>query len=385
MGTAVETRSYERQDSVVFCKTNEEFGGLSNMAPGFPLRVNGIDILTSEALYQACRFPHLPDVQRLIITQKSPMTAKMKSKPYRSQSRGDWDVVRVRIMRWCLRVKLALNWTGVPGPTLGHRCTARLSSESRKDDFWGAKVRSDGVPGWRKRPWSSVSWNCERSFAALPARRSVVCNHLPSRDFLLLRRADSYELKPHMHARARRIRSRQWLRTAPRCMPTIAQGPPLLSSQRWVLSGIATRCALRIRKPQTGRRPRHTRGASSRWTCRSRRSRRTRGGRSRSGTGTSRRCTSGGPGGRWRRAELCSCAALWPDPADPLCPERFRKEAAEAMRAWRDRRGGKARDWAKPGDVSRGATRVHRGVRELGQLNRQELPRDRAASHPGGA
>ena len=72
MGTAVETRSYERQDSVVFCKTNEEFGGLSNMAPGFPLRVNGIDILTSEALYQACRFPHLPDVQRLIITQKSP-------------------------------------------------------------------------------------------------------------------------------------------------------------------------------------------------------------------------------------------------------------------------------------------------------------------------
>ena len=121
MGTAVETRSYERQDSVVFCKTNEEFGGLSNMAPGFPLRVNGIDILTSEALYQACRFPHLPDVQRLIITQKSPMTAKMKSKPYRSQSRGDWDVVRVRIMRWCLRVKLAWNWTEFRDPPLGHR------------------------------------------------------------------------------------------------------------------------------------------------------------------------------------------------------------------------------------------------------------------------
>ena len=64
MGTSAETRSYERQGSVVFCKTNEEFGGLSNMAPGFTLRVNGIDILTSEALYQACRFPHLPDVQR---------------------------------------------------------------------------------------------------------------------------------------------------------------------------------------------------------------------------------------------------------------------------------------------------------------------------------
>ena len=58
----------------------------------------------------------------------------------------------------------------------------------------------------------------------------------------------------------------------------------------------------------------------------------------------------------WARRPLAACravlcAALWPDPADPLCPECFRKEAAEAMRAWRDRRGGKARDWGKPVDV----------------------------------
>src|SRR5690606_37437152 len=90
--------------------TNEVFGGLSNMAGGFPLRVNGIRILTSEALYQACRFPKRPDVQRLIIGENSPMTAKMKSKPYRQDTRPDWDQVRVKIMRWCLRVKLAQNW-----------------------------------------------------------------------------------------------------------------------------------------------------------------------------------------------------------------------------------------------------------------------------------
>ena len=45
------------------------------------------------------------------------------------------------------------------------------------------------------------------------------------------------------------------------------------------------------------------------------------------------------------------CATLWPDPADPLCPGRFREDAAEAMRTWRDRRGGYARDWAKPEEV----------------------------------
>lgn len=78
-----QTRTYNRASSVVVLKTKEAFGGLSNMAGGFPLDVNGMRILTSEALYQACRFPHRPEVQTLIIEQKSPMTAKMKSKPYR--------------------------------------------------------------------------------------------------------------------------------------------------------------------------------------------------------------------------------------------------------------------------------------------------------------
>ena len=106
----VEDRVYEGESSIVFRKTGERYGGLSNMAAGFPLVVNGIQIRTSEALYQACRFPHLPDVQRLVIDQASPMAAKMRSKPFRKQSRPDWDTVRVKVMRWCLRVKLAQNW-----------------------------------------------------------------------------------------------------------------------------------------------------------------------------------------------------------------------------------------------------------------------------------
>jgi type I restriction enzyme S subunit len=50
------------------------------MAAGFPLVVNDIAIRTSEALYQACRFPHRPDVQHEIIAQASPLVAKMKSR-----------------------------------------------------------------------------------------------------------------------------------------------------------------------------------------------------------------------------------------------------------------------------------------------------------------
>lgn len=143
MGDRDKTRTYIRKESVVFLKTNEPFGGLSNMAGGYPIHVNGLRILTSEALYQVCRFPHLPDVQKMIIGQISPMTAKMRSKPYRKDSRPDWDQVRVRIMRWSLRMKLANNWNTFSALLLrtGER---PIVEESRKDDFWGAKVVDDG-------------------------------------------------------------------------------------------------------------------------------------------------------------------------------------------------------------------------------------------------
>jgi type I restriction enzyme S subunit len=144
MSHASRVRTYEPSASVVFLKTNELFGGLSNMAAGFPLRVNGVRIRTSEALYQACRFPHLPDVQRKIIDEHSPMTAKMRGKPFRKDSRPDWDAVRVKIMRWCLRVKLAQNWREF-GRLLLATGNHPIVEQSRKDDFWGAKVADDGT------------------------------------------------------------------------------------------------------------------------------------------------------------------------------------------------------------------------------------------------
>ena len=106
--TLLEKQRYPRQGSVVFLRVNEANGELSNMNGRFPLRVNGIEIRTSEALYQACRFPGYPEVQRLIIDAKSPMAAKMASKPHRKDKcRADWEQVHVDVMRWCLRVKLA--------------------------------------------------------------------------------------------------------------------------------------------------------------------------------------------------------------------------------------------------------------------------------------
>jgi ribA/ribD-fused uncharacterized protein len=131
-------RRYRRGAAVVFRKTKDAFGGLSNMAAGYPLLVEGVNLLTSEALYQACRFPHRPEVQQLIIEQASPMSAKMKSKPYRKESRPDWDRVNVAVMRWCLRVKLAQHWDRF-GDLLRSTGDLPIVEESGRDQFWGAK------------------------------------------------------------------------------------------------------------------------------------------------------------------------------------------------------------------------------------------------------
>lgn len=132
-------RTYVRGEVVVVYKTKEDFGGLSNMASGYPLQINGVRILTTEALYQACRFPRMPEVQREIIGQHSPMTAKMKSKAHRKNSRPDWDEVRYKVMRWCLRVKLAQNYEEFGGLLLATH-NKPIVEQSRKDDYWGAKL-----------------------------------------------------------------------------------------------------------------------------------------------------------------------------------------------------------------------------------------------------
>ncbi len=130
-------RTYNASEVVWFRKTKEAFGGLSNMASGYPLRVNGRQVLSSEALYQACRFPHLPEVQEKILAEKSPMTAKMVGKPYRKDSREDWEDVKIKVMRWCLRVKLAQNFFTF-GKLLESTFDKSIVEDSAKDDFWGA-------------------------------------------------------------------------------------------------------------------------------------------------------------------------------------------------------------------------------------------------------
>jgi ribA/ribD-fused uncharacterized protein len=180
-------RRYICSDVVVVYKTKDAFGGLSNMASGYPLQVNGVRILTTEALYQACRFPHLPEVQSMILAEASPMTAKMRSKPYRAQTRPDWDEIRFKVMRWCLRVKLAQNFDEFGRLLLATR-EKQIVEQSRKDDYWGAKLSADGETLVGQNVLGRLLMELRERLLQEGAESLKVVEPLPVPDFALLGR-----------------------------------------------------------------------------------------------------------------------------------------------------------------------------------------------------
>lgn len=139
-------RIYSISDSIVFKKTKEAFGGLSNMAAGYSVRVNDVIIPTSEHLYQACRFPGHPALQWDIISEKSPMKAKWIGRANIKLTRPDWDKIQFKVMQWAIEVKLSQNWEAFSG---------LLRSTENKDivelthtpKVWGAVKKGEHLEG----------------------------------------------------------------------------------------------------------------------------------------------------------------------------------------------------------------------------------------------
>ena len=139
-----EMRLYKTEECVLIHKTQAEWGALSNMCRGFPILLpfaGGQEVLaTSESLYQMMRFPELMSTdrshyfQQRIAGEINPMRAKMLTKPFRENfNRNDWDIVRVRIMRWTLRMKWLCNLSRL-GPFLLNTGRAPIVEYSKKGE-----------------------------------------------------------------------------------------------------------------------------------------------------------------------------------------------------------------------------------------------------------
>lgn len=135
-------REYQSKSVITFAKADGDFGALSNMAPGFNLFINEVNIQSSEILYQVCRFPLFPKIQEEIIRSQNPMDAKKISRQYIQYSRQDWDTVKFKVMKWCLEVKLIQNFDKFSNALLSTN-DKTIVEYSRKDAVWGA-ILKDG-------------------------------------------------------------------------------------------------------------------------------------------------------------------------------------------------------------------------------------------------
>ena len=141
--------NWDADTCVTFWRSRDEFGGLSNMAGGYPIRLGPHTIRTSEHLYQALRYPDHPDIQRAILAIPSPLLAKQKAHESLALERPDWHKIKPDVMLWCLTLKLRDNRERYGGLLLstGKR---DIVEASPIDDYWGAKPVRDSsrLIGW---------------------------------------------------------------------------------------------------------------------------------------------------------------------------------------------------------------------------------------------
>lgn len=144
---------------VTFKKTDEEFGGFSNMSGEFPILVNGVRVRSTEHLYQALKFPDHPDVQRAILEEPSPMKVKWiakskddvvnKKEGNSKKARKDWDEIQEEVMAFCLRMKLIWHWVkfGSLLRSTEGREIFEIEAREVKSPFWGAVKDGEGFRG----------------------------------------------------------------------------------------------------------------------------------------------------------------------------------------------------------------------------------------------
>lgn len=140
MGESI--RKYKKGECITFKSTKGHYGALSNMAPNYPLFINGVQLKTSEALYQALRFPDYPEIQVEIIKLPSPISAKKFARKHIHKTRTDWNKHRFKIMKMCLEIKLFQNYNIFSKVLLATK-NLPIVEYTDKDKIWGATLEDD--------------------------------------------------------------------------------------------------------------------------------------------------------------------------------------------------------------------------------------------------
>ena len=130
-------RSYPRGEVCAFRSTNAPWGLFSNFASlPVPIPAGEWFFPTAEHLFQAAKFPGLPDLQSRIAAQP---TAALAAKLDRTGGplTPTWHRDRITVMRWVLRRKREMQPDRIDA-LLRRTGSSPIVEFSVRDDYWGA-------------------------------------------------------------------------------------------------------------------------------------------------------------------------------------------------------------------------------------------------------
>ena len=140
-------RTYIKEQACLFRFTNAAWGAFSNFQPlAVPIAAGPWLFATSEATYQAGKFPARPDVQQRIA--EAP-TARQAAAIGRTPGLGvdpGWNAQRVDVMRWVLRIKREANAAEIDA-LLAETAERPIVEVSTRDPWWGARPVADRYQG----------------------------------------------------------------------------------------------------------------------------------------------------------------------------------------------------------------------------------------------
>ncbi|WP_169301445.1 NADAR family protein [Pontimicrobium aquaticum] len=139
-------RKYKKDECITFKSTKGHYGSLSNMAPNYPIHINGTILRTTEALYQALRFPNYPEIQKEIIQYASPISAKKFGRRHLNKTRSDWNQIRFKVMKFCIELKLYQNYDIFSKMLLATK-DLPIVEYTDKDKVWGATLEGEYYVG----------------------------------------------------------------------------------------------------------------------------------------------------------------------------------------------------------------------------------------------
>ena len=140
-------RVYTRDWICPFRYSRAQWGAFGNFRPLPVAIVAGLwTFATSEALYQACKFPARPGLQQRIAEAPTAREAAAISRTFGLGIDPGWNARRVNVMRWVLRRKREANAAEIDAllAETGERPIVEVSTQ---DPWWGARPAGDRYEG----------------------------------------------------------------------------------------------------------------------------------------------------------------------------------------------------------------------------------------------